>query len=335
MSKFKLLNGSYRGQDGTRYKEGDSVTTDSPLDEQFKRKFEKVEGRRGNSAPDTEKAETPPPPDKKFEVVPDGKRFNVIRVVDGMKINDKTLTKLQAEKLAGVQVEQVINLAEHFWTAPRIWPDQTVFIIGGGPSLQDFDWNLIKQYRCIGCNDAYQLGDWVDVCCFGDAPWYHIHYKEKLDSQDRGIIPGLESFNGLIVTCHPEFHDNSNVRCMLRKPRGFSVRPFEVAWNCNTGSASINLAYHLGAKRAVLLGFDMGFDKDNKSNWHYNIKDPEQIKTNPHVFEKFQDWLPYMEKERQAKVGDTFKILNATPNSALEVFPKVKLEDVLAEEKVA
>ena len=228
----------------------------------------------------------------------------------------------------------MINLAEHFWVAPKIWPGQTVFIIGGGPSLKGFNWDLIKQFRCIGCNDAYQLGSWVDVCCFGDLTWYNIHYKETIDTEDRGIIPGLKKFGGLIVSCNPELNGLPYLHCMARRPRGFSIRPFEVAWNCNTGSASINLAYHLGAKRAVLLGFDMRFSNDGENNWHYNLKDPDQKTTYPGIHKKFQDHFIYMERERKAKVGDSFEVLNATPGSELDVFPKVKLEDILAEEKV-
>jgi len=51
---------------------------------------------------------------------------------------------------------------------PQIWKDGIAFILGGGPSLNDVDFDLIKNRRIIGVNNAYQLGDWVDVCWFGD-----------------------------------------------------------------------------------------------------------------------------------------------------------------------
>ena len=54
------------------------------------------------------------------------------------------------------------------WTPPKIWEGQTAFIIGGGPSINDLDMDLIKDRRVIGTNNAYQMGGWVDICWFGD-----------------------------------------------------------------------------------------------------------------------------------------------------------------------
>jgi hypothetical protein len=54
------------------------------------------------------------------------------------------------------------------WRIPKMWKGQTVFIIGGGPSLNGTPLHLIHEHRVIGVNCAYMLGDWVDVCWFGD-----------------------------------------------------------------------------------------------------------------------------------------------------------------------
>ena len=57
---------------------------------------------------------------------------------------------------------------EDAWIPPQIWKGQTVFILGGGPSLNEANLDLIHDRRVIGVNNAYQLGSWVDVCWFGD-----------------------------------------------------------------------------------------------------------------------------------------------------------------------
>ena len=87
---------------------------------------------------------------------------------------------------------------------PKIWEGQTVFILGGGPSLNDVDLNLIKDRRVIGVNNAYgypvieegktvryEVRDWVDLCWFSDSGWFNNHRKY------------LELFPGLIAHCNP------------------------------------------------------------------------------------------------------------------------------------
>jgi hypothetical protein len=57
---------------------------------------------------------------------------------------------------------------ENMFRPPKIWEDGAVFIIGGGTSINDIDFGPIQHYRFIGVNNAYKMGDWVDICWFGD-----------------------------------------------------------------------------------------------------------------------------------------------------------------------
>ena len=67
-----------------------------------------------------------------------------------------------------------------FWSAPEMWRDETVFIIGGGPSLAEMDLSPIHSRPVIGVNNAYALGPWVDVIFFGDAHWWPHNKKTAL-----------------------------------------------------------------------------------------------------------------------------------------------------------
>jgi hypothetical protein len=58
--------------------------------------------------------------------------------------------------------------AREMFKPHSIWKNDTAFILGGGPSLSKVDFSLIEHRRVIGVNNAYQLGDWVDICWFGD-----------------------------------------------------------------------------------------------------------------------------------------------------------------------
>lgn len=203
-----------------------------------------------------------------------------------------------------------------FWTAVRIWQSSTAYILGGGPSLKSMDLSPLHDKRVIGVNNAYQLGDWVDVCWFGDSQWYDNH-RER-----------LEQFPGMRVHCCNRHADRPGTKRIMRgKPVGIDPRPSFIAWNGNSGASAINLAYHFGAKRVVLLGFDMKFGDLGENNWHNDHKLPSRKGRHPwDPYPGFLKNFPDIKRDAD-RLG--FEIFNATPDSALDVFPKVKLEEVL------
>ena len=197
-----------------------------------------------------------------------------------------------------------------FWPIPKIWDGDTVFILGGGPSLNDTNFDLIKDKHVIGVNNAYLLGSWVDICWFGDGRWWGWHADK------------LKEFPGLIATCCVRLLDKDpRLRVVRRgKPRGIEKKKDQIAWNSNSGGSVINLAYHLGAKRLVLLGYDMRRVGD-KANWHDEHPAPEK---NP--YNRFMKRFESIAQDAR-KLG--FEIINATPGSALTYFPMMRLEDLV------
>lgn len=200
-----------------------------------------------------------------------------------------------------------------FWAAPRIWPASTVFIIGGGPSLFGFDWSLIENRQCIAVNGGHALG-WPPFCYFSDVDWYENSIRER----------GLVDYGGMLVTIHTHFQDIPGVHCMRRGPPGLNPNPDTLAWNLNSGATAINLAYHLGAKRVVLIGFDMKPREEangTRHNWYFNYRLPKGGQYN-----LFLKQFPMIARDAE-KLG--LEIVNATPGSAVTSFPMVKLEDEL------
>lgn len=213
-----------------------------------------------------------------------------------------------------------------FWTIPRLWPDSTVFILGGGPSLLKVDLSLLHSQRVIGVNQAYTLGPWVDICWFGDKGWYGLQ-------GDR-----IKEFGGLIVTCAFETQLErrwQRVRYVGRSiPGGIEgSKRTHVAWNGNSGASAINLAYWLGAKRVVLIGFDMKLPEDAKNrnaqtHWHKDYE-PKWDKRNgvlSNPYWRFMKYWPQIAKDAK-DLG--LEILNASEGSAVDLFPMVKVEEVL------
>lgn len=203
---------------------------------------------------------------------------------------------------------------KNYWKATRLWPNSTIFILGGGPTLLDtLAGRELRQYPVIGVNDACVLGDWVDVLMF-DARWYWWSLEQ------------CRSFRGLKVTlnCHPELYDVSQepgVNVMKYKyGHGLIRDPRYLNFNRSNGAAAINLAYHLGADEVVLLGFDMR-RVNGRKNWY----DRQEV-SKPNPYSRFLEPFPKIKRDAKA-LG--LKIINATPGSKLKCFPFVALDSYL------
>ena len=90
----------------------------------------------------------------------------------------------------------------------------------------------------------------------------------------------------------------------------------------NGGYQAINLVYHLGAKKIVLLGFDM--HRNEGGHWHGEhegmISAPDS-----HV----RGWVPAFDALAHDLRALGVSVVNATPGSALQCFPRSELRDCL------
>jgi len=192
------------------------------------------------------------------------------------------------------------------WKIEPIWKDRECFIIGGGPSLKGFDWNILKSELTIGCNDAFKLGiDVCKVCVFGDGRWFDRYSKE------------LELYKGMIFTNKGNLL-NSRIpwlNTLDRKPKGFHTDA--LGWNGNTGFTAINLALLFGIKTVYLLGFDMKMT-GKEHNWHEGRLD----KSGAEVYKRFLANSFIISKDWKEKFSNQ-TIINVTKDSDLEAFPKV------------
>jgi hypothetical protein len=229
------------------------------------------------------------------------------------------------------------------WRVPRIWDGGEVWILGGGPSVtQQFDipnsvvqeviegksppsvyspyMKGIHKKHVIGINIAYLIGEWIDVVFFGDGGFF-------LQNQQK-----LAEFPGLKVCCTPHVEKHTWVKYLKRdtqKGRGISENPNTVCWNHNSGSAAISLAVHMGAKRIILVGFDMKLDEKSYQHWHNlyergKIVEPKRIMKLPFA----RHLRGFVEIAKDAKrMG--IEIINASPNSAIPEFPKCTVKELL------
>lgn len=192
---------------------------------------------------------------------------------------------------------------------PRAFPGATFVLLGGGPSLTQADVDAVRgRAIVVAVNDAYKLAPWADVLYACDAKWWRWH-------------GGVPSFAG------PKYALDRNARfpgvAVLRNTgtRGLELDPTGLRTGRNSGYQAINLAVHLGAKRIVLLGYDMQPTPSGKTHWFGDH--PDRIPS-PYRLMR-QEFDSIAKPLRDAGVD----VVNCSRRTALEAFPTGKLEDEL------
>ncbi len=198
------------------------------------------------------------------------------------------------------------------WTAPKMWPGATCYVIGGGPSIGDLteeDWGVIKKKRTIATNNSYLLAPWAEALFFMDWKWFEQHENR------------LKRYHGLKITIAAQGRGKKGILFCERGSRNL-LGPYSWVINHgnNSGYCGINLAVHFGAKRIILVGFDMAL-RDKKHNYH----DEHERMMKDNVYR--EEFLPCFDSLPDGLKERGVEVLNATPESALKTFPFVSLRD--------
>lgn len=198
------------------------------------------------------------------------------------------------------------------WSVPREWEGQTAFIVAGGPSVATQNLELLRGKNVIAINSSWPVVPFAQYLFFGDKRWW-------IENWDR-----VKEFSGKIVTV-VELKDAPQVLwCRKYGPKDFGLSPGP-QWLCmrrTSLTAAIELARHLGCARGVLLGADGRASQDGKTHHH-----------KPHKWPQKPGCWDEQRKDLQAIAGPLqacgFEVLNASPGSAINLWPHVNLSDVL------
>jgi hypothetical protein len=218
---------------------------------------------------------------------------------------------------------------KNYWTVPEDWRGATAVCIGGGPSLTAAQVEVVRQardthrhLRVIAINDAWRLAGFADMLYFCDDKWWQWHHQK------------LAGWKGGIARLEGGKHDFGDPRIKVLRNvgrQGLSEERNGLANGQNSGYQAIGLAVHLGARRILLLGFDMQARVDAgivKTHWfgdHPGGTSQDVYRTMLPNFES----LPPALKKRGVEV------VNCTPGSALRVFPQRAIEEALPREAAA
>lgn len=216
-------------------------------------------------------------------------------------------------------IARVINSAQppaatiNYSIVPRKFEGETIYIIGGGPSLKNFDFRLLNGCKTIAINKAILYCPSADVLYWTDSRFY-TWYKNNVDN-----------YKGLKFTIKAASQYTSDIQLLKKgKIHGIEKDPQTLAHGNNSGYAAINLAYHLGAKRIILLGFDMMQDGVNS---HFHDGYPSRPAGDAVYRDKFLPGFKQLDSEMK---GSGVMVLNASPYSRLTTFTKITIEQALS-----
>jgi hypothetical protein len=224
------------------------------------------------------------------------------------------------------------------WSVPKSWDGETAVILAGGPSLRGFDVQpLMREFdgqpltlsglRVITINDSWRIAPWADIQYFCDRDWRDTQVLVNRQSLDKSTDFARLIYKGFWVKGGADL-DHPHVRTLKFSGQlGLSDDPTALRHGSNSGYQAIGLAYLLGAKRILLLGYDMQAAKGERTHWHDEERRADFWTT---VKDSMLPLFPAL-VEPLARAG--VEVINCTPGSALKCWPYLPLEEALNKEK--
>ena len=216
----------------------------------------------------------------------------------------------------------------NYWTVSPEWKGETVFIIGGGPSVADQNVESLRGRKVIVINSSCYDFSWADILFFADLLWWSEHKN------------AVKNFAGRCVTTDPDIRGDNILHLKRRYPAGTKLQPGakseQAALVLKSGlaidrselvvlktsmTAAINLAVHLGAKRIALLGADGG-PKDGRTH-HHKPHNRGQVEANWKLMR--EELATLVEPLRELGID----VVNCSLGSLITCWPIMSLEEFL------
>jgi hypothetical protein len=204
-------------------------------------------------------------------------------------------------------------------------------LVANGPSLNRMDLSGLRRELTIGLNKIF-----LGLDRFGFYPRYYVAVNETVLRQSADRIRALNCVKFLAARA-AEDGLTYLVRSTGDVPR-FSRdldQGLHEGWTVTY--AALQVAWHLGFSEVVLIGLDHRYAFEGQPNESRVLAGPDSNHFDPGYFGHGQRWdnpdLARSEESfriaRQVFEGDGRRILDATPDGACTVFPKVRWPDLL------
>jgi len=204
----------------------------------------------------------------------------------------------------------------------------TCVVIGNGPSLQDVPLSFLHKYDSFGSNRIYMLPF---------SPMFYACVNPLVLDQFSAEISHLDSQAKFIAESHSELvpgcfslHSGS-VPTFSREPWRSIYEGFTVTY------VLLQLAFFIGYDSVLMIGVDHRYLMDGRPNEQTVRSGDDPNHFHPDYFGKGSVWNnpDLASSERSYHMAKSVfedagkRIINLTPNSALDVFDKAELADYL------
>ena len=204
---------------------------------------------------------------------------------------------------------------------------RTVVCIGTGPSLapEQIVAARDKGFTLYACNNAIFMAPDARVLYAVNLAWWD-HYFDQ-----------LAEFPCSRWTTNKEAAHKYGLNWIAEKnERGLSTNPMVVHHGHGSGYTMVNLAFLQGAERIILLGYDLKYapDYDGRSRQvgssprHYFGEYPSSMQHWPSVQVKDGIHVELLDLYRSVAEQGAVEIINATPGSAIDCFPRVDIASI-------
>jgi hypothetical protein len=197
------------------------------------------------------------------------------------------------------------------------WRGETIAIIASGPTAKKAGVEHLQgRVKVIAINESWRLCPWADMLYACDINWWKLH-----DS--------VRAFKGIKVSQDQEacnlYKDIKRIVIPDRKSDKLLMEPLgHVGAGGNSGFQCLNLAAQFGAKRILLVGYDMRIDLGE--HWHARHYPPL---SNPHPNDNLPRWRAALDKAHEVLREIGIEVINCSSVSLLKAYPKMTIEEAL------
>lgn len=203
------------------------------------------------------------------------------------------------------------------------WPDwrgETVVIAASGPSQRKEDLDYVRgKARVMVINNTWTLAPWADCLYACDCAWW---ITEDTPGKEGYGQRAMREFPGLKVSGQQV---NGIPRIRIDQINAMLWTQTEFGGGGNSAFQAVMLALLWGAKdggRVILTGVDC---KAPGKHWHGTH--PVPLAQTP--AERVNEWAMNWNKLAKALERSDMPVINCSRDTALECFPRAKVEDVL------
>ncbi len=211
--------------------------------------------------------------------------------------------------------------------------DNVCVIMGNGPSIRGFELARLDGIDTFCLNRGYLLWN-----AAGRSPRYVVATNELVIEQFSHELADIASTRFLPWDYAGSFSDPDSLFVPLRWRRGFYGDIRRGLWVGGTVTfAAMQIAYHVGYRRVVLIGVDHAFTFEGRPNEKLLARDADPNHFDPNYFGPGTEWhapdlalseISY-QMAREAFERDGREIIDATEGGKLQIFRRMSLERAL------